>query len=339
MKQRTLSIDPEFRDLIPPLTDEEFKQLRENIIEDCEVREPIVTWNGIILDGHNRWAIIQENPDIPYKTMEMIFASRNEAKAWMIRNQLGRRNLPNYERSRLALQLKEAIAAEAKANQATHTEQGYQKSDKAVDTNKELAKIAGVSHDTIHKVDVIEQKATPAVKEQLRRGEMSINKAYNEVKRKESHSDNAEGENTRVIVKYRESSSDGAPKLTFKLQEQSKNNRIDCAFKCPVDLYDAICKVSNATGEEPEQLILRLVMQYLHHDVECLGTGLFPYNGKYNIRTIKGLAAAVLKATGFEADPYLLRGDPMTDEVREIVLSKQDKNRRLLLPQIGNCKE
>lgn len=56
-----------------------------------------------------------------------------------------------------------------------------QKSDERyeLNTNKELAKVAGVSHDTIHKVEVIEEKAAPEVKEQLRKGEVSINKAYN----------------------------------------------------------------------------------------------------------------------------------------------------------------
>lgn len=196
VKQRTLTVDPEFRDLIPPLTDEEFKQLRQNILEDCEVREPIVTWNGIILDGHNRWAIIQENPDIPYKTMEMMFVSRNEAKAWMIRNQLGRRNLPNYERARLALQLKPLLAEEAKKRQREaggdrrseeYKESLPQKSaePKNSEVRDELAKAAGVSHDTIHKVEVIEEKAAPEVKEQLRKGEVSINKAYNEIRQAE----------------------------------------------------------------------------------------------------------------------------------------------------------
>lgn len=181
-----LKIDPEFESLIPPLTNEEFKQLRDNIIEDGEVREPIVTWNGVILDGYNRWAVIQENPDIPFKTMEMIFFSRDEAKVWMIRNQLGRRNLPDYERAKLALRLKEAIAADAKKNvlatQKNNAASAYQKSDRQIHTNKELAKIAGVSHDTISRVETIEAKATPEVKEQLRKGEISINKVYNEIR-------------------------------------------------------------------------------------------------------------------------------------------------------------
>ena len=49
-----LKIDPEFRDKIPPLTEAEFKQLEENIVADGEVREPIVAWNGTIIDGHTR---------------------------------------------------------------------------------------------------------------------------------------------------------------------------------------------------------------------------------------------------------------------------------------------
>lgn len=181
-------IDPEFQSLIPPLSEEEFRQLEENILEVGECREPLVTWNKILLDGHNRWKIIQRHPgEVEYECREMIFDSRNEAMAWMIRNQLGRRNLPNYERARLALRLKEAIAAEAKANQERTAENRVRQiSDKqSIDTKKELAKVAGVSHDTIHKVDVIEQKAPDEIKEQLRRGEVSINKAYNAIRESE----------------------------------------------------------------------------------------------------------------------------------------------------------
>ena len=71
-----LKIDPEFRDKIPPLTEAEFKQLEENIVADGEVREPIVTWHGTIIDGHNRWAIILKHPEIPYKVKDMGFSDK-----------------------------------------------------------------------------------------------------------------------------------------------------------------------------------------------------------------------------------------------------------------------
>lgn len=51
-----LKINPIFKSLIPPLTSEEYEQLATNLVNDgC--REPILTWNGYIIDGHNRYEI------------------------------------------------------------------------------------------------------------------------------------------------------------------------------------------------------------------------------------------------------------------------------------------
>lgn len=40
MEKPEYIVNPEFRDKIPPLTLEEYEQLRENILEDGEVYEP-----------------------------------------------------------------------------------------------------------------------------------------------------------------------------------------------------------------------------------------------------------------------------------------------------------
>lgn len=94
-----LKIDPEFRDKIPPLSDDEFKRLEENIIADGAVREPLVVWNGAIIDGHHRWKIIQKHPEIPYTIKEMDFADKWAAISWMCSNQLGRRNVTPLQKS------------------------------------------------------------------------------------------------------------------------------------------------------------------------------------------------------------------------------------------------
>lgn len=97
-----LKINPEFQSQIPPLTDEEYEQLRENILSEGEVYEPIIVWNGTIVDGHNRWKIIKENWEQlkdNYRTKEMSFSNKWEAFDWMYRNQLGRRNLTKNQRS------------------------------------------------------------------------------------------------------------------------------------------------------------------------------------------------------------------------------------------------
>ena len=83
MEHRELKIDPEFRDKIPPLSEDEFIKLEENIVSDGEVRDPIVVWNDTIIDGHNRWKIIQKHPQIPYRIKEMEFADKWSAVVWM----------------------------------------------------------------------------------------------------------------------------------------------------------------------------------------------------------------------------------------------------------------
>ena len=103
-----LKTDPEFQNKIPPLTDAEFAQLEENILNDGEVREPIVVWNDIIVDGNNRWKIITANPWLTYKVKQMDFADKWEAFDWMYKNQLGRRNLTDEQRTFLLGKLYEA---------------------------------------------------------------------------------------------------------------------------------------------------------------------------------------------------------------------------------------
>ena len=88
-----LKIDPEFQSQIPPLTDDEFKQLEENILKEGKLLSPLIVWNNTLVDGHNRYAILQKHPEIYFSTMPLHFANREEALAWICKNQLGRRNL------------------------------------------------------------------------------------------------------------------------------------------------------------------------------------------------------------------------------------------------------
>lgn len=97
----TIKVDREFESFIPPLTDDEFNQLRDNILKDKEVRDPLIVWNNIIVDGHNRWRIIKDNPDLKWNVKEMDFPDRESALNWMIKNQLGRRNLTKEQQSYL----------------------------------------------------------------------------------------------------------------------------------------------------------------------------------------------------------------------------------------------
>jgi predicted methyltransferase len=185
-----LKINEEFKKLIPPLTPEEFKQLENNCMNEG-IREAILTWNGYIIDGHNRYEIAQRW-QLDYNTKEKVFKDESEVKEWMILNQFGRRNLSNYQRSVLALELEGVFKRKAEDNlieSGKNYGKGCQISDKPIiekiDTKKEIAKLAEVSHDTIAKVKTIQQKAPEEVKAKLSTGEISINQAYQEIKKEE----------------------------------------------------------------------------------------------------------------------------------------------------------
>ena len=92
-------IDNEFKGLIPRLTPEEYAQLEKNIIaEGC--RDALVTWQSILIDGHNRYEICQKH-GIEYRVVEKEFENRDTVIDWIINNQLGRRNLTPANQSYL----------------------------------------------------------------------------------------------------------------------------------------------------------------------------------------------------------------------------------------------
>ena len=96
-----LRIDPEFAEKIPPLTPEEYEQLEANILAEGAVLSPLIVWNGVIVDGHNRYRILQAHPEISFTTHEKAFSDRYEIISWICKNQLGRRNLTSEQKKYL----------------------------------------------------------------------------------------------------------------------------------------------------------------------------------------------------------------------------------------------
>lgn len=149
-----LRIEQEFKNKIPPLTEAEFAQLRENIINDGEIYEPIVAWRNIIIDGHNRWKIHLEFPDIPYRVREMDFADKWEAFDWMYKKQLGRRNLTDEQRTVLIGKMYEARkhTESFKGNQYT-TKSGAAQNEPKQTTAETIATELGIGSASVKRAE------------------------------------------------------------------------------------------------------------------------------------------------------------------------------------------
>ena len=99
-------IDNEFRRIIPALLPEEFKQLEANILQDGEIKSPLIIWNDVLLDGHNRY-VIAEKHGLTFKTSEILLTDRDHAKLWIATHQLGRRSLTDDQRSTVSNDVRE----------------------------------------------------------------------------------------------------------------------------------------------------------------------------------------------------------------------------------------
>lgn len=188
---RNLKITPEYESLLPSLSQEEYATLEDSIRrEGC--REAILYFvdeNGeeVLLDGHNRRNICLEHGR--YAHIKRINLSGGmSVEEWIIRNQVGRRNTNLFQRVEVILKLKDKIATRAKENQQKGGGAVRQKSAKPVNTRQELATMAGVSTDTVSKVDYILKNADVETITALRSGssDVSINGFYKTLKGKET---------------------------------------------------------------------------------------------------------------------------------------------------------
>jgi hypothetical protein len=101
--RRRITIREDFKTLIPSLSTDELEQLEANIIKEG-VRDPLIIWqvgeSFVLVDGHNRFSLCQKHGlDFPFKQVE--FKDDDDARDWMIKNQLGRRNLSPEQQSYL----------------------------------------------------------------------------------------------------------------------------------------------------------------------------------------------------------------------------------------------
>jgi len=176
-------IDKEIHGLIPALSDEEYEQLKANIKRDgC--RNALSIWKGknILLDGHNRLKICEELKT-DYKTEDINLDTRDEAIEWVIRNQLGRRNITQFVRYDLIKHLRPIIEAKAKKRQEGGVPVNLPEG--KGDTREELAKLAQVSGKQLDRMTYIDEHADENTKNALRKNEETVNAVYTTLKREE----------------------------------------------------------------------------------------------------------------------------------------------------------
>ena len=253
-----LKIDPEFQSQIPPLTDDEFKQLEENILKEGKLLSPLIVWNNTLVDGHNRYAILQKHPEICFSTMPLRFANREEALAWICKNQLGRRNLsPEQKRYLLGKQYESEKKAEkifhgnqytlAKKSGGSHDDthhSGKKTCDRIAEENHSSASSVRRAEYYAHGVDVADE-LSPGFRDRFFREELHIPDYLLENLGKAKPEEQAEI--FKEIKNYVPKPKKVKPnKVTVKQAEKAASNTIDENYDVPQKFLELYYRLHNA---------------------------------------------------------------------------------------------
>lgn len=98
-KKSELRVNPNFKNLIPPLSPAKYAMLEKDL-RNNGCHDPIVTWNGLIIDGHNRYEICRKH-NIPFSHENLFFADKEEVISWICKKQLEREDICDAARKYL----------------------------------------------------------------------------------------------------------------------------------------------------------------------------------------------------------------------------------------------
>lgn len=182
MNIEELKIDDDFKSLLPSLSDEVFKDLEKDILANG-LLSPIVTWNGYIVDGHNRYEICKRHGITDVEVRPIIRSSKAGAMEWIVNNQFSKRNLLLSEKIRLldrvhkeyerqARERQSSAGGDKKRNLVSETAFGkFTKSDKeTVHVSDRMASKLGVSEKTYRDARTVVEQGTQEQIERMDKG-------------------------------------------------------------------------------------------------------------------------------------------------------------------------
>jgi hypothetical protein len=223
-------IDPEFRNLLPPLDKGARDELRERLRQEgC--RDKLVACkidgNLTLIDGHNRHDICQEL-GIPFDVKEIEISSRTGAKIWIIRNQRGKRNLTESQWSMVAVELEELYGKWAKekenlrksGRELKSTFPNLEKSG-AIHAAEMAAKDMGVSHQSVSSAKKVVKEGIPELRKIVEDGHVAVSSAAKVA----SCSDNVQKKVIeRAVAKIQEGKKPNIPAIIQEVKPRATKN-------------------------------------------------------------------------------------------------------------------
>lgn len=224
--KKQLLINPRFEKFSPPKKPEEMERLRQSLSDRGYVGLPILTWHNYIVDGHNRYHVCKDlgiEIDIDKNVEEIDLgddATEIDAMDWMLTHQLSSKNLTPGEKLAMTEEFQEEVKLEnekrkseaiAESNrnrnlscvQLDTIEICNQKPnpprDRSLNTREQIAQKAGVSTGTVARYNKVMNSGDEDLKQKVKTGAVTVNKAYEEVRKREVRTCKICGKEKKII--------------------------------------------------------------------------------------------------------------------------------------------
>jgi hypothetical protein len=250
----SIKIIDEYQALVPAQPEQEYQSLKQSIKENGFWNShPIVTnENGIILDGHHRWWACRELGIEP-RVIIMQFENKLQEKLYVINSNLRRRHLNSFQRIELALRSKSILQEIARRNESLGGK-GVRNLTPLGRVDREIGKLAGVSYDSVRKVELISNAAQQELLFRLRSGGESINGAYNKIiKEQMRHELTIKAASKAITAEANCNDRFQLINNDFRQVKQIKENSVDLIFTDPpyegncLSIYDDLAKFAYKT--------------------------------------------------------------------------------------------
>ncbi len=165
-----VTINPEYEEMVPPLTADEYDRLKSSIAEVGLYERIKINQDNVILDGHHRFKACLETGIMP-KFEPKHFASKLDEKIYVIEANVIRRQLTVYQKTTLGMKLEPLYSQKAKQNQGTRTDLTSAPIGAKVRTDEDVAKKVGLTRETYRRGKTILKEGTEENKNAFREGQ------------------------------------------------------------------------------------------------------------------------------------------------------------------------
>lgn len=228
--------------MFPLLSGEEFDRLREDIHKNG-LHEPIVTHEGMVVDGRNRDRVLK---DLGMAPQAVAWDGKGSVVDFIVSKNLVRRHLDESQRAMVAAEIKKQYDQEAKVETTRANLPAGRARDRA-------AKLLNVSGRSVGSAEVVQRNGIPELQDAVKDGRVSVSAAAQCAKQPPAKQKEALAKGPEGIKELARAERNGPPNGDETLQERvAAEQKIIKAFLKDLERSEEMTSMQTLADKWPD---------------------------------------------------------------------------------------